>query len=267
MIYGKADRALIEVSECRYGRMTYLGNDRYMGGALARYGEYSESEVDLWRGILRPTALVADVGANIGIHTVALSGLVPEGFVVAIEPLTYLFYGLCANLFLNGITNVKAINACAGAAQGTLKVPALDYTATGDVANYGGMNMEHHVQGNPVAVVRLDDICQRLDFIKIDVEGMEWQVISGAKRIVEECQPILYVENNPGPRQRLLVEQINTIGYDCWWHLAPHYNPENHRGMAPADEGEEKIVSWNMVCLPANAANTEAMGCEPIVYG
>ena len=70
MDFARAD--LVRIAECRYGRMMYLANDRYLGHALEMYGEYSEAEVDLWRRIIQPDWIVADIGANIGNNGSAL---------------------------------------------------------------------------------------------------------------------------------------------------------------------------------------------------
>jgi len=264
MILDRADPALVAVTPCRYGRMMYLTNDRYIGSALARYGEYSESEVAMWRALLEPTSIVADIGANLGAHTVALATLVPQGLVIAFEPLRYLYHLMAGNVALNGLTNVLTYHACAGAAPGHLLVPALDLTHVGPDANYGGMHMQGHTTGNPVPVLRLDDVCPRIDFIKADVEGMERHVLEGAQRLLRECHPILYLENNPGPAQRDLIDYVHSLGYDCWWHLAPHYNPDNYHH-APAESEEiTRVASYNMICLPQGDGNVALMGCDPI---
>lgn len=248
MLYGRADPALIRILDCRYGRMMYLVNDAYIGRALDVYGEYSESEVALWRQFVQPNWVVADVGANIGAHTVALARLVPHGHVVAFEPIPFLYYLLCGNLALNGLTSVRALNAAAGDAPGTLQVPPLDYTKP---ENYGGLALGEYSQGAPVDVLPLDDVLRVVHFIKADVEGMEGAVIRGAKRLIAEYKPILYVENNPSPAMPELIDQIHALGYDLWWHYAPHFNSENY-GRMPIDL-EPGVISFNMLGLPKNS--------------
>lgn len=275
MILDRIDPTLVTSADCRYGHMMYLSNDRYIGAALARYGEYSESEVAMWRDLLEPNALAADVGANLGAHTVALASLVPQGMVFAFEPLWYLHALALGNVARNGHANVRTFHAAAGAEPGQLTIPAMDYTIQGEHANYGGMSMLGHATGNQVQVLRLDDVCQRLDFIKVDVEGMEWQVLQGAQRIIEQHTPILYVENNPeagrpdliSEQQTRLIDQIQELGYDCWWHHALLYNPDNYRHAAPQNDQERFVASFNMICLPIHADNVTALGCTPIARG
>jgi FkbM family methyltransferase len=263
MILDKASPDLMAVTDCRYGRMIHLKQDQYIGKALLDYGEYSESEVELWRQLLKPEAVVADIGANIGAHTVALASLVPKGAVFAFEPLRFMYHTLCGNIALNGITNALPFLAAVGKAKGTITVPGIDYTPAG---NYGGLALGSFDQGNQVPVVRLDDVLPVVDFIKADVEGMEGDVLLGAERLIDQCEPVLYLENNPGPKQDALIQQVQELGYDAWWHLAPHFNPNNHRGN-PVNHYEEGLVSYNLLCFPGDSAASKAIrtkGTPPI---
>lgn len=239
----RADASLVAISDCRYGRMMYLAQDRYMGRALATYGEYSESEVDLWRQLIRPDWIVVDAGANIGAHTIALARM--AGHVIAFEPFRFMYHMLCGNVALNGLTNVTAFNYALGAAHRVITVPFLDYTIDG---NYGGLSLGSFEQGASVPVVPLDDTTRVVHCIKADVEGMEGDVLKGAERLIRECRPILYVENNPGPGMPELIDQIHGYGYELYWHYAPHFNPGNFKGGTV--EHEPGVVSFNMLGLP-----------------
>lgn len=259
MILDVADGAQVTIQPARYGRMMTLSNDTYQGAAFAHYGEYSEAEVALWRQLLPPDALVADVGANLGAHTIALASLVPDGGVFAFEPLRQLYLFLCGNIALNGLVNVMPYHAAIGATRGSLLVPPIDYTRD---APYGGMELGALEEGNPVPVITLDELLPRIDFIKADVEGMEQQVLEGATRLITQCQPILYVENNQGPKQQALIDYIQArFAYDLWWHLAPHYNPDNVRANPENIYGD--AVSVNMLGLPHHEGTTIS-GLPPI---
>src|SRR6185295_2584798 len=163
----RADAALVEVVNARYGRMLALQTDSFVSHALRKYGEFSESEVALWRTFLEPHWIAVDVGANIGAHTLALATMVER--VIAFEPLTYLFHLLCGSAALNGRTNVQAFNLALGAEPGHMMVPYIDYTQP---AAYGGW-APGFPAGKRTPVAPLDDILPCADFLKIDVEGME----------------------------------------------------------------------------------------------
>lgn len=258
--HDRCDPSLVRVADCRYGRMMYLANDRYLGQALERYGEYSEAEVDLWRQLVQPNWIVADLGANIGTHTVAMARLVPQGFVLAAEPLLYLYYLLCGNLALNGLAHVKAVNAAIGAERGYIRTPLLDYTVE---ENYGGLPLRdvQEVPGRRVPLIPLDELLPVVHLIKADVEGMEGEVLKGASRLIRECRPILYLEANPGPKQQPLLDQVHALGYRLWWHYAPHFNPANYRHSTV--DMEPGVVSFNVLGLPAEV-KADLTGLVPI---
>lgn len=244
----RLDPAQVVVIPCRYGRMMALSNDRYIGAALVRFGEYSESEVELWRQLIPANAIVADVGANVGAHTVALASLVPKGMVFSFEPIRSIYHILAGNVAINGLNNVQVHHAAVGAAEGSITVPAFDLTRED---NYGGVALGGFDTGNPVPLVRLDDAMPVCHFLKVDVEGMEQSVLEGAQRIISQCRPALYLENNPGPGQQTLIDYVHGLGYDIWWHRAPLFNPENLNGADAPDEHTLSVCSHNILCLPS----------------
>ncbi len=114
---------------CRHGQMLYNIYDNVIGRSLDLYGEYCESEIELFRQVIQPDSVVLEVGANIGAHTVFLARQVmPSGMVVAFEPQRIVYQTLCANLALNSIRNVFCLQQAVGAKRGSLVVPPLDYT-------------------------------------------------------------------------------------------------------------------------------------------
>lgn len=140
---------------------------------------------------IRPGALVVDVGANIGNHTVFF-GKVCRARVIAFEPLPQAREILLANVRLNEIEDrVEVRQEALGAV-----------TASGNFSPISARNIgqtmirrEDHA-GGPVHVVRLDDVIgdQNVDLIKIDTEGMELEVIRGAEEAIRRNRPLIYAE-------------------------------------------------------------------------
>lgn len=241
---------------CKHGLMLYNVNDMYVGRSLEAYGEWCEQELNLLSDLLEPGQVAVDVGANIGTHTVFFARKVTStGLVFSFEPQRLVYYNLCGNVAVNALYQVKCLNAAAGSESGTIKVPLLDPTAK---QNYGGVNLGAFESGDDIPVIRLDDLeLPRCDLIKVDVEGMETQVLEGARDTVSRCSPALFVENNREEGSSELIETVQSFGYVAYWHFAGYYNSDNYFG------NEENIFPGlmpepNMLCLREEIQGAEA---------
>jgi len=227
--------------------MLYLARDRYVGRSLDLYGEYSEFEVRLFAQFLQPGMSVAEIGANLGALTIPLAKLVgPSGAVLALEPQRAMFYLLCANLALNEQFHVRAYRAAMGASAGTVQVPLIDHRRE---ENFGGIGLSDPRPGEGVAMITLDGLdLPALHLLKVDVEGMEADVLRGAAATIVRHRPILYVENDRPQSSAQVIALIDSFGYDAYWHLPPLYNTENFFGLA--DNVFGGIISINLLCVP-----------------
>jgi FkbM family methyltransferase len=243
----------------RHGWFLANRNDRYLGAALIRYGEYGEIEHRLLNSLISPGDDVIEVGANIGSHTVGLAKAVGDlGSVIAVEPQEAIYRVLCANLALNGLANVKAHCCGCGAGRTTLIVPARSYDPDRP-HNSGSVSLASGGEGQPVAVLPLDELAgdvRRLRLLKIDVEGMEREVLQGGQGLIARHRPALYVENDIVDKSKALIEHIRSADYKLWWHVAFLFNPDNFFGIAENDY--PTAASFNMLCLPNEAPDAPA---------
>jgi FkbM family methyltransferase len=243
------DQGHVRLKPCRHGPMLYLVTDLYIGQSLDCYGEYSEEEDGLLRMIVRPGWMVLDIGANMGAHTVSLAQATgPNGVVLAFEPQRVIFQILCANVALNGLGNVYTNQAAVGREAGTVIVPNLDYSG---VNNYGGVALGGWSEGERVSLVTVDSLgLPACHLVKIDVEGMEGDVIAGAEQTIRRFQPVLYLENDRPEHSAALIRQILDLGYRLYWHLPHLFNPQNYFEVEENVFG--RIVSVNMLGLHAS---------------
>ena len=241
-----------QLTQTKHGAMVVHRHDMYVGKSLIQYGEFSPGELALFRRYIRPGMLVVDVGANLGALTVPLARLVGDtGAVIAIEPQRLTFQALNANIALNSLKNVLAFYVALGVEEGTVTVPMLDPDA---VNNFGALSLAGNCgRGAVVPLTTLDaligDACH---FVKIDVEGMEREVIAGAHDVIDRCRPVLYVENDREQHSAGLIDDLRQLGYRLWWHRPPLYEPENFKRNAEnifTIDGQQ-IVSINMLCMP-----------------
>lgn len=240
------------VRACRHGLFLFNRNDVYIGRSLDLYGEFSELEARLLCSLLRPDDVFVEAGANIGTLTVPMAQRVgPGGQGFAFEPQRLNHMTLCANLALNGLCHVQARQAGLAAADGVTTVKLYD-PAKPD--NYGDVRLgAGGEQTDQVAVTTVDGLgLTRCRLIKIDVQGMEPQVLEGAKATIAACRPALWVENDDRAASPALIRRIRAMGYRLWWHLAPLFNPGNFRGKG--DNVFDNILSCNLMCLPAEGA-------------
>ena len=237
----------------------YNKNDIYIGKAIEEYGEFSELEADIFRQVCKKDDVVIEVGTNIGTHTQIFSSLVGEnGLVLAFEPQFIVFQTLCANLALNSISNVFAYQSAVGEENGSLYIPFLDYNKTN---NYGGISLDSVKKGIKVKKEKLDNyltMINKLKFIKIDVEGMEIDVLKGAKDIISKFKPIMYIENDRIEKSSELIELLFSYGYKLYWHLPKLYNDNNFA--YNKEDIFNNLISVNMLCIhKTNKTNVELM--------
>ena len=253
-------------TKCRYGQMVYPARDEYVGRSLALYGEFSEGEARVFSRLVRAGDVVVEAGANLGAHTVLLARLVGgagSGAVLAFEPQPVLYQTLCANMALNNVVNVRAEKCGLGNRSQTLHIPVLDYGAKD---NFGGLSLELVDEGEPVPVKRLDSYSLgKCAFIKIDVEGMEQQVLEGASNTIHSHRPVLYVENDRKEKSPGLIQLLLAMDYALWWHVTPLYNPNNFAGNKNNVFGG--TVSINMLCVPKEKTGGEASEMRDMASG
>jgi len=241
----------IRQREGRHGRFFYNANDLYVGRSLHLYGEWSEAEVHLFAQIVRPGDVVLEAGANIGSHTVALSRLAGHaGRVHAFEPQAQVHQLLCANLVTNGCHNTRTYQCALGAQAGVAEMADLDAATPG---NFGGASLLLNGGATQQVPVRTIDSLglARLDFLKADIEGFEFEMLAGSADTLLRCKPVVFIESvNPqtGDCSAALRDHFLALGYRCWHYITPLHNPRNFDGW-PHDEFKG-IWSFDMLCVP-----------------
>jgi FkbM family methyltransferase len=235
----------------RHGWFLANCNDFYIGNALIRYGEYGELEGQFLASLIKPGDTIVEVGANIGTHTIPLAQKVgAHGSVIAIEVQPPIFHYLCANIALNGLFNVTTHACGCGATSEIMMIPRMDYAAPHS-QNFGGVSLSRGNEGIPANVIPLDDLLAgitKINLLKLDVEGMEGEVLKGATQTIARHRPRIYLENDRLENSQALIEQLMAMDYRLWWHIPPLFNPGNYFGVQENVFGN--VASFNMLCLP-----------------
>jgi FkbM family methyltransferase len=251
---------LLKTLTTRHGTMLAFPQDRYVTRCLEVYGEHSPAEISLLTQIVTPGMTVVEVGANIGAHTLPLARACRPGPLYAFEPQRRVFQVLCANLALNDIDNAVALPQACGAEAGWAVIPPMDYAGP---ENIGGVSLAPAGSaGERVQVVRLDDLdLPACGLLKVDVEGFEAEVLTGAAATIRRHRPVLYVENDRPPKQRALIRQMADLGYRLHWHtprlvIGSNFNRETRVVF------DKDYRSLNVLGVPAESPRTVVL--EPI---
>jgi FkbM family methyltransferase len=181
--------------------------------------------LDLRRRHFGDGVVALDCGANLGVHTVEIA-IHTHGWgeVIAVEAQERIFYSLAGNINLNNCFNARALHAAVGAENGVLQIPTPDYRRP---ASFGSLELRNAARNEyigqpinyadealqPVRQIRIDDLgLARLDFIKMDIEGMEAEAIIGAQGVLARHKPIIHMETIKIDRDAMIAS-LESLGY------------------------------------------------------
>jgi FkbM family methyltransferase len=185
-----------------------------VGDQLLKTSFFDPDEVDLAlqllgarREVFGEGVVALDCGANIGVHSVEWArSMHGWGSVVSFEAQERIFYALAGNIALNNCLNAKAVWCAVGSSCGEVRVPSLDYNRASSFGSleirpagqneYIGQPADYSDSGTvPTPLISIDSKnYSRVDLIKIDVEGMEMEVLEGAVETIRITKPIILIE-------------------------------------------------------------------------
>jgi len=215
--------------------------------------EYERDIARVIEHVCRPGWVVLDIGANIGAHTLRCAKLAgPTGHVFAFEPTDYAYRKLTRNISLNSFGNIDAVRLALWETNvdgGTISVRS-SWPSDG----------RRVIATNAVDFRRLDDWCaersvDRVNLIKLDVDGSEFAILAGARRALERSRPILLMEvgacHFKAPSRNPLM-MLRELGYRFWdtRSLGEYESPDAiGRRLPPVDD--EMTVSLNVIAAMA----------------
>jgi FkbM family methyltransferase len=155
-------------------------------------------------------SVVYDVGANVGFYTLLASELAgPKGQVIAFEPLPRNLRYLYRHLTLNRISNVEVIEAAVADQSGVLAFHEGPHNAMGRLSEDGQLE----VQAVSLDLLYANQRIPKPDFIKIDIEGGEFRALQGAKHLLTEAHPVLFLATHGQEIHRQCLELLREFGY------------------------------------------------------
>jgi FkbM family methyltransferase len=217
------------------------GSGYGLGYQLMKYSYYDPEEVNLAISLLNirreffgQGVVAFDCGANLGVHTVEWAkAMYGWGNVVAFEAQERIYYALAGNLTINNCFNGSAVHAAVGATDGELQIPMPNYLMPASFGSlelkkrerteYIGQNIDYSDEKlAKIKLVSIDSFsCERLDFLKIDIEGMELEAVAGAEKTIERCKPIMLIEIIKTDKIKLtrILKEQGYLSYDAGMNM------------------------------------------------
>ncbi len=159
---------------------------------------------------VQPGSVVYDIGANVGYFSLLAATLAgPEGRVIAFEPLPRNILYLHQHIQINNLENIEVIEAAVSDRNGQAYF------------NLGASNAMGHLSAEgelKVQMVALDAMLAEgklipPDVMKIDVEGAEYAVLHGAKTLLENHRPLLFLDTHDRKAHHSTVALLDDLGY------------------------------------------------------
>lgn len=216
-----------------------------VGWQLLANGSYDAGEIGFLKHILNALVsdrgsdiTVLDCGANIGVHTLEFAKFLSgNGSVISIEAQRQVYYALCGNIAINNCFNVEALHLAVGDVDEIISIPQPNYFVP---SSFGSMELKQSkyseyigqplVKTELVNQATLDSLSlDGLALLKIDVEGMELEVLAGAERVILNTRPIMWVEHTKVDGQAL-KSQLESWDYKVWntgMNLLAIHNEDN----------------------------------------
>ncbi|MCX6213640.1 FkbM family methyltransferase [Spirosoma sp.] len=179
-------------------------------------GKFEETETQTILSFVKANTVMLDIGANMGFYSIRVGQKAVHGKVFAFEPDPGNYATLQKNLVLNNLTNVTAYNAALSDKKETLRLYKHPFNV-GDYRLYNDGDFTEYVD---VPTLRLDDtIKERVDLIKIDVQGFEYFVLKGGQALLAKYMPIVISEfwprglYNSGASPADYLSMMQDLGY------------------------------------------------------
>ena len=197
-----------------------LNTTRYLDRVILENGIFEPYSTTLVNELIKPGMVVADIGANFGYYTLQFGRLVGKsGYVYAFEPVDRYRIRLLEHLKMNNIINVEVINKALSNKQGKAQISVGECSGT-----FHWCSQQRAEEVQEVLITTLDifveeNKIQKLDFLKVDLDGHEPMFLEGAQNTLTKLKPIVLIEfcqyslYAAGYQGWELADQLESLGY------------------------------------------------------
>jgi FkbM family methyltransferase len=224
--------------------------------------------------LVRPGDVAFDIGANVGLYAVQLSRLCgPAGHVWAFEPAPDTYWRLRETLALNRCANVSPVQGAVCNEDGTVRMGLFgpEFSEWNSIGNH----LMHTEQGSPVSpqksievpAITLDKFCEangidRINFLKVDVEGFECSVFRGAQRLLTEHRvDYICFEISKEPLKGAGIESRDVfVALGAHGYAAYRYDRKTNRFDGPIEDTPELWMNFFASWKDLSTSKSLAMG-------
>ncbi len=178
-------------------------------------GTYEAEGQEMLRELVRPGDVCYDLGANAGFYTLAMARLTgPGGRIFAFEPLASNAANILQHQRVNALEHVTLVQAAVSTRGGLLPFVSRESNAMGSLAPSAGLASATYC----VPTISLDEFVfghgfPAPNFMKIDVEGAETDVLRGARRLLRESHPRVFLSIHSEGCFRESIQELGEAGY------------------------------------------------------
>lgn len=164
-----------------------------IGGKLFRGQLFERDEIDIASKYIKQDSTILDIGANIGIHTLSFSIMAKNGLVIACEPQPKTFRTLEKNIFQNDTKNVIPLNIAIARSAEIAEFYVMSDDAYSSLIDTGRKTLNEKIK---VLCTSVDALVgeTKVDFVKIDVEGLELNVLRSMSGLIQRHHPVIFCE-------------------------------------------------------------------------
>ncbi len=231
----------------------YKGNlNDHIDRQVFYFGAYEFEELSFLKRYLNKESIVFDIGANTGHHSLFFSAHSKQ--VYSFEPFDKMFHILENRVRDNNIENIKSLNFGIGESN-----HALDFFAPEGKNSGIGSFIRSEVGKNigKLEIRKGDDVVRdlsipKVDFIKIDVEGMEISVLRGLLHTIHVYKPVMFIEMS-SESQKILHEELKTKLEGYTFHIMDANNPIFfffNKNVCRLKDFTPQKETKNILCIP-----------------
>jgi FkbM family methyltransferase len=196
-------------------------NDTVISDSLRQGILFEKFYLSFLKQFINPNKNVLDIGANIGVHSVIYSNYLTSGKVYSFEPQKVVYDILLANLNKNKCHNVIPLNIGVSNSNTQLFM-AVDYDSKENQGGFAICEKSEGVNGITIECRRIDDHnISNVGYVKIDVEGHEYEALLGMKELMKRDKPFLFIEIHEfSPTKNAVFQLIEDFGYTQYMKMS-----------------------------------------------